>query len=182
MNQSEKKELSRHMALLAMGDRGAFETVFTLAWPVLRSFSTKFLGSPSDGEDAAQEALLKIFGRAAQYRPDLDALAWMLTLTAFECRTLRQKKRRRKEENIEEGSTMNSLKSETNDPEAEILKDQLQKALDDALSTLSDSDRETIMISILDKDRPDIPAATFRKRLERALSRFKEVWGEKYEA
>src|SRR5207249_4174514 len=53
---------------------------------------------PEECEDAAQEALLKIFRRAAEFEPSRPALAWALGIAAFEIRTARRRRQRRREE------------------------------------------------------------------------------------
>src|SRR5260370_788744 len=82
---------------LAEGDRTAFRPVFALVWPQVRAFAARLVG-PADGEDAAQAALLKIFSRASEYDRARDALPWVLGIAAWECRTLRRRWERRREQ------------------------------------------------------------------------------------
>ena len=89
-------ELQSLMARLAQGDRGAFHPVFETLWPVLRRFAARHL-PPQEADDAAQEALLKIFHRAARFDPDRSALAWALGTAAYEVRTARRRSQRRRE-------------------------------------------------------------------------------------
>src|SRR5258708_34098292 len=85
------------MGRLADGDRTAFRPVFALVWPQVRAFAARLVG-PADGEDAAQAALLKIFSRASEYDRARDALPWVLGIAAWECRTLRGRWERRREQ------------------------------------------------------------------------------------
>src|SRR5690349_23529004 len=85
------------MGRLADGDRAVFGRVFALLWPRLRAFALRCAG-PADGEDAAQAAVLKVCSRASEYYPERDALVWALGIAAWECRTLRRKRGRRKEQ------------------------------------------------------------------------------------
>src|SRR5262245_41568265 len=89
-------ELQSLMQRLRAGDRAAFHPVFETLWPVLRRLAARHL-PPQDAEDTAQEALLKIFHRAAAFDPERSALAWALGITAYEVRTARTKRRRRRE-------------------------------------------------------------------------------------
>jgi RNA polymerase sigma-70 factor (ECF subfamily) len=174
----ERIELNRDLSALADGDRSSFNRVYHRVWPVIRSYAAKLLENHSDSEDAAQESLLKVFSRAADYRKDADALTWIYTLTTYECMTIRQKRRRRREDT--DDSKFNQLESKHLGPEEQILTEDLRAAVRRALDDLSETDRETIVSMIYETTRPDVKAATFRKRLERALARFSSVWETKY--
>lgn len=165
----ERAELRRLLGRLAEGDRAAFRPAFALLWPQLRAFCVRLAGEP-DGEDAAQAALLRIFARASEYDPERDPLPWALGLAAWECRTLRRARWRRREDSAapEPGGS-----GEPSPEEAAIERD-LLAAASRVLGTLSSMDVETIT-SIATGARP-VQGATFRKRLERALSRFRMAW------
>ena len=92
------------MARLADGDRSAIAPAFDLLWPVLSRFCRRALASEADGEDAAQEAMVKLFARAASFDPGRDGLAWALTIAAWECRTARRRVGRRREAMLEEAA------------------------------------------------------------------------------
>src|SRR5688572_18388761 len=97
---SSSEDLDRAMAALADGDRGAFDDVFTALWPKCKSFARKTLNDDALGDDAAQNALEKLFFQAPNYRKDKPVTAWALTLTWYECRTLMKKRARRGEESF----------------------------------------------------------------------------------
>jgi RNA polymerase sigma-70 factor (ECF subfamily) len=159
----ERAELRRLMERLADGDRSAFAPAFRMLWPRLRAFAGRFAGD--DGEDAAQAALLKIFSRASDYDRERDAFAWALGITAWECRTLRRRReRRREEQGVPDQPTPGS-------EEAILL---LRLSADAVLGTLSPVDAETILS--LATGKRAVQGATFRKRLQRALARFRLAW------
>src|SRR6185503_749365 len=85
------------MARLADGDREAFHPVFVRLWPLLRAFVGRH-PPVADAEDAAQEALVKVFARAAEFDPARDALSWAFAIAAYEVKTARRKRQRRREE------------------------------------------------------------------------------------
>ncbi len=149
------------MERLADGDRAAFEPAFRLLWPRLRAFAVRLAGA--DGEDAAQAALLKVFSRASEYDRERDALAWALGIAAWECRTLRKKRARRREEP--------GVPEMAADAEAALV---LRLSADAVLGMLSPADAETILS--LATGRRTVQGATFRKRLQRALARFRLAW------
>ena len=83
------------MARLADGDRSVFDTVYAKLWPVVSAFCAKALPA-ADAEDAAQQALLKVFDRAATFERDRDALTWVLSIAVWEIKTIRKRHARSK--------------------------------------------------------------------------------------
>src|SRR5260221_6515610 len=77
------------MARLADGDGSAFHPAFAILWPALRSFAAARLPL-ADAEDAAQEALMKVFAQAARY-DGRDALTWALAIAGYEVLTARRR-------------------------------------------------------------------------------------------
>jgi RNA polymerase sigma-70 factor, ECF subfamily len=56
-----------------------------------------------------------------------------------------------------------------------VLARDLEQVLGEALGTLKAEDLETLRLYARG-ERPDLPGATFRKRVERALSRLRHAW------
>ena len=181
MEQGQRAELRRGMERLAGGDRSAFGPVFALLWPEVRRFAVRLCGA-ADGEDAAQAALLQIFSRAAEYDPARDALAWALGLTAWECRTLRRKALRRRESappaadpRVDERAAESvDERAAQGNPEQALLERELRDLAREVLGSLRPLDTETLLVAAA--GRKVAHGATFRKRLERALARFKLAW------
>jgi RNA polymerase sigma-70 factor (ECF subfamily) len=87
VDRARRDVLQRDLARLADGDREAFHPVFVCLWPLLRGFAGRYLSAP-DAEDAAQEALVKVFARAAVFDTRRDALSWTLGIAAYEIKTM----------------------------------------------------------------------------------------------
>src|SRR5258708_5001475 len=179
MEAAQRRELQRAMTQLADGDRSAFHPVFTLAWPVVRAFAHSFLRDGADAEDAAQQALLRSFERASRFDQTRDALAWLLGIAAYECRTLRRRRGRQREESL---SVVLDREAGGPSPEALLVKKDLQRAARDVLASLPPNDIETIVAALAEPPRRPsaIAAAAFRKRLERARRRLRSAWGAKH--
>ena len=143
-----------------------------MLWPALRRFARHLLPDGAEADDAAQNALLKIFTRASELDLERDALTWALGVTAYECKTAR-KRTQRKRENGELG--LGALHASGPSPEQAAISRQLEQAASEVLDTLRPIDVETLR-ALMDDARPDVPAATFRKRLERALHRLQVAW------
>jgi RNA polymerase sigma-70 factor (ECF subfamily) len=162
------------MARLARGDRSAFTEVFGHLWPRTLRLCQSLLGNEADAADAAQQALTKIFDRAAQYDPSLPALPWALAIASWECRTiLRQRARRR------EVGTDALPEAALTDGEQTRIQADLVRAAIAAMGTLSDTDQETL-VSTFWEEAASASGATLRKRRERALDRLRTAFRRLY--
>lgn len=167
-------DLEQLLARLADGDRGAFAPAFRLLWPAVLRLCRTLLRFDSDAEDAAQQAIEKVFARVNDYDPSRRALPWALAIASWECRSVRQKRLRRREE--PEGVTDASALL---DPEEEHVKNDLLRAAQEAMGTLSAVDQETLLATF-SEEASDLKGATFRKRRERALSRLRAAMRKLY--
>ncbi|HMI94725.1 MAG TPA: sigma factor [Polyangiales bacterium] len=165
------------MVRLAAGDRSAFEPAYELLWPVLRHFAQRMLADDAAADDAAQSALLKVFTRCSELDVERDALTWTLGITAYECRTLRRQQARRRE--VGEDALRSHVADERG-PEGSLLARELERAAAEVLGALHPLDVETLR-AMMDGVRPVLPAATFRKRLERAIGRLRAAWRSRHE-
>jgi RNA polymerase sigma factor (sigma-70 family) len=169
----EREALQRHLERLADGDRDAFHPVFVRLWPLLRGFAARCLPW-QEAEDAAQEALLRVFARAAEFDRQRDALSWVLGIAAYEIRTVRQRRRRRHRREHPDDA-LAGRPDPGRSPEEIALAAELERALGEALGALRPVDAETLL-AYARGERPDLPGPTFRKRVERALGRLRSAW------
>lgn len=174
MDHERKRELGDLMARLAGGDRAAFDPIYEALWPVVLRFTRRALHGSADADDAAQLALVKVFARAAEYDPERDALAWVLGVAAYECRSFRQKQRRRRE--AAEPTYDHPAPSAT--PEELVLTRDLEAAALEVLGSLRPADSD-VLHALIEGRRS--PSATFRKRLERALVRLRTAWSSRHD-
>ncbi len=191
------------MRRLAEGDRSAFDPVFNVLWPSALSVAVRMLGPGQDAEDAAQEALAKLFARADHYDPARPALPWALTFVSWECRTIQKRRARRREEPLPvapeqialyaSGPVIGGLNPPAGataplyaSPEHDLESRQRSEAFAALLEALRPEDRATLAAAMAgDRDaaeRAGVTPATFRKRLERALSRARALWRDAYGA
>jgi RNA polymerase sigma factor (sigma-70 family) len=157
---------------LAAGDRSAFDPLYDSLCPLVQRLSARMMRGAPEAEDAAQEAMMKLFARASQFEPGRSVTTWVLAITAYECRTLLQRQRRRREDD----SLVETRLDETaGSPEAELIARDLEAAAREVFGTLRATDIATLEASAR-SERPDLPQATFRKRFERAVARFRATW------
>src|SRR5215468_488270 len=97
MDGLRRDRLRRELTRLAEGDRSAFDPVFEATRPIVYRFAARALANQADAEDCAQHVLLRVFARASEFDPSRDALSWILGIAAWEVRTIRKKRARRKE-------------------------------------------------------------------------------------
>jgi RNA polymerase sigma factor (sigma-70 family) len=166
------------VARLADGDRAAFDPLYEALWPVVRRLADRMLLGSPEAEDAAQEAMTKLFSQVSRFEPGRSVTSWVLAITAYECKTLRQKQKRRHEK---DGANLIELGDEgTPSPEAAAIARELEAEALHVLGTLGPVDQETLR-ALMRGERPDIPPATFRKRLERALNRLRTRWSSRHD-
>ncbi len=170
-----RAEIQALLTRLGDGDRTAVEPAFRALLPIVRRFSARALGAGADADDAAQEALVKIFEEAASFDRARDGLAWTLAIASYECRTVRRRVQRRREEGIDAGAFVSS--GNVNPEEAAVERD-LEAAVREVLGAMRDEDARAVFAAIADA-RP-AGDATFRKRLERALKRLRVAWRTKH--
>ncbi len=161
------------MADLADGNRAVFDGVYEAAWPLVRGFVGRHL-PPADADDAAQDALLSVFARASEFDRERDALAWILGIAAWQIRTVRTRRRRRREEPVEEGA-LDARADGSATPEEAAAESQRGRFLDAALASLGPDDEATLR-AYMAGTPPDLPPATFRKRVQRAMTRLRASW------
>lgn len=149
--------------------------LFKLLWPRTLRLCMCLLKHEADASDAAQEAMEKILARASDYDPTRPAMPWALAIAAWECRTIAQKRTRRREVS-EDAATEGSFDG----AEDELVQRNLTAAAIEAMGELSESDRETLVSTFWD-EAASVSGATLRKRRERAMDRlrsaFKRLYG-----
>lgn len=173
MDSAERRELSRWMARLADGDREAFTPLFDRLWPLLRAFTTRALRHAADADDVAQRALVSVFARASAYDRDRDALAWALGIAAWECRTLRRARSRRREQPL---APCHDAPTTGASPEQRLLDDELAAAFAAVVGSLASADRIALGLDDGDGDARGPASPAQRKRKQRALLRLRALW------
>lgn len=172
MDRAQREALHRDLARLADGDRDAFHPVFVRLWPLLRGFLGRHLPR-ADAEDAAQDALVRVFARASEFDPRRDALSWALGIAAYEIKTARRRRQRRREEAIDGGAL--DIPDDAVGPEERAILRERDLAVEAALASMSPADAATLR-SYVAEARPDVKGPAFRKRVQRALDRLRAAW------
>jgi RNA polymerase sigma factor (sigma-70 family) len=170
----DRAALDRWMAAAADGDRAALAPLFHALWPAVVRYAARLVGDASLAEDCAQEALVQLFGQLDRYDRGRDALTWALTLTTWQARSVRRRRARRGELDAADADREAADPGSLDGASLVEHRDLVRAALA-ALDSLGPRDIETITLAVTDADRA-VARATFRKRLERALARFRTSW------
>lgn len=180
MNAADRSRVGALLARAADGDRAALDPLFASAWPVVRAFCGRLVGD-ADGDDAAQETMLRVFERAPSFDRGRDGLTWMLTIAVWQCRTVRRRRGRRREEH---GATAGARAGEGLSPAQVAERHELLAIAGEVLGAMPQGDASVLVAAWTDDAaaRAAIAPATFRKRLERALARFRASWRARHDA
>lgn len=174
MDQASRRRLQQDLTRLADGDREAFHPVFVALLPLLRRFASRSLAG-AEADDAAQEALVKVFLRASEFDRERDALSWALGITAYEIKTSRRRRERRREV-VGDPAEIEVHEDGAPSPEAATIAADLDSAIDAALRGLGPADAATLRAFATGEHPEDVAPATFRKRVERSLTRLRARW------
>ena len=177
----EDAEDVRLMRLVAQGDTSAFEEVIERHQALVAGTAARMLGSNSDVEDIAQQVFIRVWKSARRYVPRAKFTTWLLKITRnLVFNELRRAKRRaqislQSDPGIEEIP----LKDETNPaPDASLLEDELQRAIEEAIMQLPESQRMALVLrryeqlsyeeiaEVLDLSVPAVKSVLFRARTE----------------
>ncbi|MEO1229844.1 MAG: sigma-70 family RNA polymerase sigma factor [Myxococcota bacterium] len=164
---TDSEELKRWMIQLRDGDREAFEPVYRALWPLVRDFAARAGGA--DGQDVAQQALLRLFERSADYDEQHRVEAWALSITAWEIRTARKRRSRRREVSFDAAPP-----SVTEHPEDALIRRCLAEEATRVLGQLRPADRDTLQLAF--GEEAESMSANLRKRKQRALARLRQAW------
>jgi len=170
MDSAARHHLHDAMLRLKDGDRDAARPVFDILWGPTLALARASLGDDADAHDAAQQALMKLFAGAASFDPRRSALGWALALVTWEVRTLRTRRRRRREDAAVDVDTVGH--PATGDVATTLARAEDVARVADAFVRLDARDQETLR-AFLDGEAAGAPRE--RKRRQRAIDRLRAL-------
>jgi RNA polymerase sigma-70 factor, ECF subfamily len=177
----EDAEDVRLMRLVARGDTSAFEEVIERHQALVAGTAARMLGSNSDVEDIAQQVFIRVWKSARRYVPRAKFTTWLLKITRnLVFNELRRAKRRAQVPlQSDPGGEEIPVKDETNPaPDASLLENELQRAIEEAIMQLPESQRMALVLrryeqlsyeeiaEVLDLSVPAVKSVLFRARTE----------------
>ena len=135
------------MALVKAGDEGAFEALFDRHCPTVFGYCMRtFAGNRALADDVVQETWMKVTLHSRRYDPRGQFRAWLMRIARNEC--LVQLRRRLPLSSDEEGIVEEGV-SEA-DIERDLLQQQENRKVHNAIQSLPDSQRVVLMLSVID--------------------------------
>lgn len=137
------------MGLVSAGDTGAFEQLVERHQRLVVGTVARMLGNTSDAEDIAQQVFVRVWKSAKRYVPRAKFTTWLLKIT----RNLVFNELRRRSRHPQV-----PLQSETEEeerpirdeqavaPDASLLEQELQKAIDAAIANLPETQRLAVIL------------------------------------
>jgi len=160
------------MGRLALGDRSAFDPLYSILRPRALRLAEARLGK-TEAADVAQTALLKVFSRASEFIPGRPCLPWFYAIVANEIRSCQRQGAKFK---LDERAIERVVDNVPN-AEDQLLSHELERALDLALESLDDDGANAILAVLGRGPVPSVNPVTFRKRVSRAYAKLRLILG-----
>jgi RNA polymerase sigma factor (sigma-70 family) len=177
-------EWAKLIGRIAEGDRGAFGQLFEHFAPRVKGLMLKAGASPDDAEEIAQETLLAVWRKAAQFDPaSAGASAWIYTIA----RNLRIDAVRRAARTgaVDHEAELEYLVDSAEPADEAIVRVDEIEQVTAALSGLSKEQSMAIQLSFIEErphseiaDLLGIPLGTVKSRIRLAMSRLKALLDE----
>lgn len=168
----DKEELESLLIAVAQGDREAFGRLYSRTRAAVYGLVLSYLKHADDAQDATQDAFVRIWDSAPQYRPQGKPMAWILTVARN--LALMRLRERGKSQSLEDGEW------DAIPAEAPAVTPEDRQVLQSALQRLSDRERQVVLLHAVAglKHREtaallQIPLATVLSLYHRALKKLK---------
>jgi RNA polymerase sigma-70 factor (ECF subfamily) len=174
-------EDARLMQLVGAGDTSAFERLVARHQSLVIGTVARMLGNNSDAEDLAQQVFVRVWKSAKRYVPKAKFTTWLLKITRnLVFNELRRRNRQTLVpiQNEPDAEEIQLVDEQTQLPDAAALQSELQRAIDDAIGQLPESQRLALVLrryhdlpyeeigEILGLSVPAVKSVLFRARTE----------------
>ncbi|MDD2648173.1 MAG: sigma-70 family RNA polymerase sigma factor [Eubacteriales bacterium] len=165
------------------GDTGAFDKLVQPLAPKLYSLCLSIMIRESDAQDALQEALVKLWRNMSRFRGDSSFSTFAYSVTRNVCLDIYRKNARLAQESINEldENGVSFTDDRTESPEDALLSSERRNAVEDALSSLAEDMRQTVVLrDVQGYDYSQIaemtaqPLGTVKSRINRARAKMVE--------
>lgn len=174
------------------GDRQAFNQLIAQYQKQVFNIAYGMLSDYEDASDASQEVFVKVYRSIASFRGQSAFSTWIYRICANVCNDSLRKRQRRgitvSIENDDDDNTISEIPSDTPTPEENVMMNERQRAVREAINSLSDEYREIIVYSDINQLSYDeisqilkCPVGTIKSRLNRARNALKKILSEKRE-
>ena len=136
-----RTEDSALAAACQAGDLRAYERLYALQGARMKNLARNLLGNSTDAEDAVQETFLKVQRSIASYRGQSSFVTWTFRILVNTCYDARRSSMRKKEV-----TTDDTEESPRPEPRAPGAHPSLRLALERALATLTQHQRDVFLL------------------------------------
>lgn len=143
-----RQEEQNIIARVLAGDTDAFELLVRAHEKLVYNLTLRILGNEQDALDASQEAFFRAYRALESFRADSKFSVWLYRLTSNVCLDmLRQRSRTGDPLSLttDEGMEL-SLPDERFDPETELEKKELRRAVQEGLQALEPAFRQALVL------------------------------------
>lgn len=173
-----KNDLQKLVREAQTGNSKAFADVYSFYATDLYRFALWYTGNGADASDCVQEAVLLCFKNIANLRNPASFRSWMFKILANVCKySLNASSVRLNYVPIHEVNETQQTATECNL--------ELSVELSDALSQLSDDERQIVLLSVIGRCKSgeiakllDMTAGSVRSKLSRSLKKLRDILGE----
>jgi RNA polymerase sigma-70 factor (ECF subfamily) len=144
----EDAEDVRLMGLVSAGDPGAFEQLVERHQRLVVGTASRMLGNNSDAEDIGQQVFVRVWKSAKRYEPRAKFTTWLLKITRnLVFNELRRRSRHAHMPLQTESEEERPIRDERAvAPDASLLEQELQKAIDAAIARLPETQRMAVIL------------------------------------
>ncbi len=162
------------------GDKAAFDLLIRKYQHRIVSLVSRYVADPSEAQDVAQEAFIKAYRALGKFRGDSAFYTWLYRIAINTAKNwLVARNRRPPSSDIDavdaEQYDIDSRLKERGTPENELLREEIEKTVYDAIAALPDDLRTAIMLREIDgmsyeeiATTMECPIGTVRSRIFRA--------------
>ena len=136
-----RAEDSALAAACQSGDLRAYERLYSLQGARMKNLARNLLGNSTDAEDAVQETFLKVQRSIANFRGQSSFVTWTFRILVNTCYDARRSRMRKKEV-----ATDDTAESPRPEPRAPGAHPSLRLALERALATLTQHQRDVFLL------------------------------------
>lgn len=146
----------RWMELVKQGDMEAFRLLVEAHQYRVVATVSKMLGNDADAEDIAQQAFVRVWKSAPRYEPTARFTTWLFKITRnLVLNELRRRSRHRTEslDSSDDGerAPMQAADPVTKAPDASVLNDEMQDAIQRAIDELPETQRMAVILRRYDE-------------------------------
>jgi RNA polymerase sigma-70 factor, ECF subfamily len=137
------------MERIGEGDHDAFRELVERHQHAVIGTVAKMLGNASEAEDISQQVFLRIWRNAKRYRPDAKFTTYLYTITRNLVFNESRRRSRKKEVSTDEREQSSHQQIEGDParrPDAELLQDELRRAVDAAIAALPEAQRMAVVL------------------------------------